>query len=164
MRFHLPSYIQGNKKLFTIFGSIFAFLIVIIVLILVLPYILNFFTSFGYQDEISKNFSQEALGNREGPLKGIGGRISSIEDKEDTRLLTVQSDVGQIYFVVVDKSTLIQEIIRESGKNEIKTTTKPIGYKQIESGKRVYILTSKDLLKENQIQPHEIKVFEIYEN
>lgn len=164
MRILLPTYISENKKLFTVFGSLFGFLLLVISLILVLPYLLNFFTPFGYQDEISKDFNKELLANRKGPLYGVNGYVTQVENKENESSLTIQSDVGQTYYVTINSETKINSLARKVGKTQVETTLTPVPHQEVKTDSRVYLLTNIDLLYENKIQTDQIKFIEIYED
>ena len=164
MRFILPGYIEENKKLFKVFGALFGFLLLVISLILVLPYLLNLFTPFGYQDEISKDFTKELLANRKGPLYGVNGYVTHVENSENESSLTIQSDVGQTYYVTVNGETKINSLKRKVGKTQVETTLTPVPHQELKTDSRVYLLTNIDLLYENKIQTDQVKFIEIYED
>lgn len=162
MRLILPSYISENKKLFTVFGLLFGLLFTIIILILISPFILNLITPLVTEDKITKDFNKEFLRNREGPLYGVNGFVTNVEDKESERLITIQSDVGQTYYVTVDENTKVISVERKSVKDEVKTITNNITSNQIKTDDRVYLQSSNDLLLTNKLQTNEIISIEVF--
>ena len=164
MRFILPKTVSENKKLFKIFGALFGFLILIIILILIYPLVLNLIPTSITEDKISKDFNKEFLGNRMGPLYGVNGFVTKVEDKDSERLIIIQSDVGQIYFVTVNDGTKVNNVVKTIGKTQVETKLNRIPYQEVEVDSRIYLLTSIDLLYENIIQTDQIKFIEIYED
>ena len=164
MRFILPKTVSENKKLFKVFSALFGFLLLVISLILVLPYLLNLFTPFGYQDEISKDFNKELLANRKGPLYGVNGYVTQVENNGGESAITIQSDVGQTYYVTLNSETKINSLERKVGKTQVETTLTPVPHQEVKTESRVYLLTNIDLLYENKIQTDQIKFIEIYED
>ena len=162
MRFFLPKYISENKRLFTVFGALFGFLIFIIVLILIYPFVLNLIPTSITEDKISKDFNKEFLKNREGPLYGIGGYVTKVEDKDSERLITIKSDVGQTYYATVDENTKVISIERKAVKEGVETITNNITSNQINTNDRVYLRSSNDLLLTNEIQTKEVVSIEVF--
>ena len=162
MRLYLPKLIIENKKLFTVFGFLFGLLFTIIILILIYPFVLNLIPTSITEDKISKDFNKEFLKNREGPLYGIGGYVTKVEDKDSERLITIQSDVGQTYYATVDENTKVVSVERKSVKEGVETITNNITSNQIKTEDRVYLRSSNDLLLTNELHVREVVSIEVF--
>ena len=156
MRILLPKYISIYKEFPRPVRLVFIFLVVVILLLLALSVYQIIQLNFG--GKTNQNLSSSILKNRQGPLYGIGGEVSSIDGSR----LVIKADIGKEYYATVNDKTAIASVSRKLTKSEVKTTYEEKSIKDIKVGDRIYLQAKKDLLKENNLSPDDIKSIEIY--
>lgn len=105
-----------------------------------------------------QELSQKILKNRKGPLHGISGEITSIDNSR----LTINSDIEETYYATVNDETSISNVRRKNTKKEVKTTYEEKTVNDLKVGTRIYLQSKKDLLEENNLSPEDIKNIEMY--
>ena len=163
MRLYLPKIIRENKKLFTIFGAIFAFLIAVILFILILPFILDIVSPFNIGNT-NKDIDQQIIKTREGPLHGVNGTISEVDINGNSATLIIESDLGNDINVKITSDTQVFTVERKIVKSKLKTTTSPAALDQLIVGRRIYIRSSKDFFTTDKHSAEDIKSVDIYVN
>ena len=163
MRLYLPKLISENKKLFTIFGAIFAFLIAVILFILILPSILDIVSPLRIGVK-NNNKNQEVIKTREGPLHGVNGTISEVDINGNSATIIIESDLGNDINVKITSDTQVFTLERKLTKKEVETISSPASLDQIKVGQRIYIRSSKDFFTTDKLSAEDIKSIEIYVN
>jgi hypothetical protein len=105
-----------------------------------------------------QEISEKILKNRQGPLHGIGGKITSIDGSR----LTINSDIGTTYHATVNDETSISSVSRKNTKKEVKTTYEEKTVNDLKVESRIYLRANKDLLEENNLSPEDVESIEIY--
>ena len=164
MRFNLPKIIRENKKLFTIFGAIFAFLITVILFILIIPFILDIVSPLRIGITNNNNNNQEVIKTQEGPLHGVNGTISEVDINGNSATIIIESDLGNDINVKITSDTQVFTVERKIVKSKLKTTTSPAALDQLIVGRRIYIRSSKDFFTTDKHSAEDIKSVDIYVN
>jgi hypothetical protein len=158
MSYQLPRYFfQKPPDRFVVYGVIILFLLTLATVGILYPV-----RKAQEQANTNQGLNKNILKNRKGPLNGINGRVKFVTSDENKKTLAIESDLGQGYSIEINQDTKINEVSRKVGKKEVKITSKKISFKEVEEGKRVYVLTTKDLLEETTVPPEDIKSIEIY--
>ena len=157
VRLYLPGFVSFYREFPRPVRFVFLFFIIVIMLLLSLS--LYQISQLGFGGEkTNQEVSQKILKNRQGPLHGIGGEITSIEDSR----ITINSDIRKTYYATVNDETSISSVKRKLTKKEVKTTYEDKTVNDLKVGTRIYLQSKKDLLEENNLSPEDIKSIEIY--
>ncbi len=99
----------------------------------------------------------------QGSIWGINATIITIEKGKASRMvLSLRSDLGQIYSANINTDTPIFRLSRTFTETEVQSTRERATINDLKIGIRIYLQSKSNLLKTFELSPKDIKSIDIY--